>query len=74
MARHFRLNIYSLVMALVGATIAAAAAIGSILLSISLRLWDDFVPFLYLATAVTLAGALLFLLLGRLPPEPDDNR
>lgn len=66
-SRRFGLRVFSLVLGLVGASIAGGAALGSLLLSLSLRQWDSYAPFLILSAVVTLIGASLFLLLGRNP-------
>lgn len=66
-SRRFGLRVFSLVLGLVGASIAGGSALGSLLLSLSLRQWDSYAPFLILSALVTLAGASLFLLLGSRP-------
>lgn len=64
-ARHFDLSVYSLVTGLVSAGTAAAASFGAILLSLFLRRWDAFAPFLLFGAAATFLGAGMFLLLHR---------
>lgn len=66
-SRRFGLRVFSLMLGLVGAAIAGGAALGSVLLSLSLRQWDSYAPFLLLSAVATLAGALIFLFLGRGP-------
>lgn len=69
-SRRFDLRVFSLVLALVGAAIAGGTALGSVLLSLSLRYYENsYAPFLMLSAAATLAGASLFLLLGRHAPD-----
>ena len=63
-SRRFGLNVFSLVMGLVGASIAGGAALGSLTLSYTLGLWGSYAPFLVIGACVTLVGALLFLTLG----------
>lgn len=70
-SRRFGLRVFSLVLGLVGAAIAGGAALGSLLLSLSLRQWDSYAPFLILSAAVTLIGASLFLVLGRRPEQSE---
>ncbi|MET0269754.1 MAG: MFS transporter [Sphingomonas sp.] len=64
-SRRFSLSVFSMVMGLVGASIAGGAAIGSLLLSVTLDRFDDYTPFLIGSAVSTLLGALLFLRLGR---------
>ncbi|MBY0421866.1 MAG: MFS transporter, partial [Parvularculaceae bacterium] len=64
-ARHFDLSVYSLVTGLVSAGTAGAASFGAILLSLFLRRWDAFSPFLIFGALATFMGAGMFLLLDR---------
>ena len=64
-AHRFDLKSYSLVMGFVGASIAGGSALGSVLLSISLRYGDSYAPFLVFSAVLTLIGAGLFYSLGR---------
>lgn len=64
-SRRFDMRNYSLVMGLVIATMAGASAAGSLLLSYSLHLTDSFAPFLGFAAVATVAGAAMFLTMGR---------
>ncbi len=66
-SRRFELGVFSLVLALVGAAIAGGSAIGSFILSATLRYSDSYATFLMIAAASTLIGALLFLTLDRRP-------
>lgn len=70
-SRRFGLRVFSLVLGLVGASIAGGAALGSLLLSLSLSQWDSYAPFLMFSAVVTLIGAGMFLLLGRRPERTD---
>lgn len=63
-SRRFGLSVFSLVMGLVGASIAGGAALGSLTLSYTLRLWGSYAPFLMIGACVTIMGAALFLTLG----------
>lgn len=67
-SRRFGLGVFSLVMGLVGAAIAGGAALGAVILSLTLKTYGTYAPFLWLSAVVTLAGAALFLTLGRRPP------
>lgn len=63
-SRRFGLNVFSLVMGLVGASIAGGAALGSLTLSYTLGLWGSYAPFLAISACVTIVGAALFLTLS----------
>jgi MFS family permease len=63
-SRRFGLSVFSLVMGLVGASIAGGAALGSLVLSYTLGLWGSYAPFLAISACVTIVGAALFLTLG----------
>jgi predicted MFS family arabinose efflux permease len=64
--RYFRVEIFSTVIGLIGSAVASSAAIGSLLLSASLKLnGGDFTAFLVLCTFTAFTGGLSFLLLGR---------
>lgn len=67
-SRRFGLGVFSLVMGLVGAAIAGGSALGAVVLSLTLSAYGTYAPFLWLSAGVTLAGAALFLTLGRSPP------
>lgn len=66
-SRRFGLGVFSLVMGLVGAAIAGGSALGALTLSYTLSVWGSYAPFLMLSSGITLAGAALFLTLGRKP-------
>lgn len=63
--RHFGLKPYSFILGLVNSAIAGAAAVGALMLSISLQSSDSFTPFVVFSGVVSLLGALLFGLIGR---------
>ncbi|MET0377280.1 MAG: MFS transporter [Rhizorhabdus sp.] len=65
--RYFPKEVFSSVFGLVLAAFALSAAAGGLLLSQILTHTDSFVPFLNLTGALTIVGALLFLLLEREP-------
>lgn len=65
-ARHFHLRIFSTTLSLVYVSVFAAAALGALFLSVTLRLTDSFAPFLALIAVAIVMGSLLFL---RLPRE-----
>jgi MFS family permease len=63
-SRSFDMKNYSLLLSFVMAGIVGGTAVGSALLSVSLRLTDDYQPFLLFSAVVTIVGALLFFLTG----------
>lgn len=63
--RFFRIDIYSTVVSLVVVAIGVAAVLGSVMLSLTLRLVHDFSLYMLLGGIASLAGSALFLLLGR---------
>ncbi len=69
--RQFGLKNFSLVLALVGGSIAGGSAIGSVILSYSLDATGGFSTFLVICAGATVIGALLFLLMGRWPPAEE---
>lgn len=64
---YFDVRIYSTIVGIVVATIAVSSALGSVILSLTLAQWNSFAPFLLLAGASALIGALLLGRLGRIP-------
>lgn len=66
-ARNFPIRVFSTVMGFVGAAIAGGSAGGALILSVTLRASDSYGPYLLLSAGSTVAGALLFLTLGRRP-------
>jgi MFS family permease len=63
-SRSFDMKNYSLLLSFVTAAIVGGTAVGSVLLSTTLRLTDDYQPFLLFSAVVTIIGALLFFLTG----------
>lgn len=63
-SRRFDMKNFSLLLSLLTMMIGAGGAIGSLVLSLTLRLYDSYMPFLLLSAAGTLVGALLFALTG----------
>lgn len=66
--RFFRVAVFSTVYSLLGVGIAVAGAIGSVLLSLTLKLSDGSDLFFLLVAILTIAGGLLFLRLASHPP------
>jgi MFS family permease len=64
-ARHFKLNIFSTTLSLVYFSVYLAAAVGSLGISVTLRLFDSFAPYLALMVVTSVIGSLLFLLLPK---------
>lgn len=62
-ARYFKLRIYNSTLGLVHVVSFLTSAIGAGTISLSLKLYDSFSPFLYLVAGTATVGALLFLLL-----------
>lgn len=77
--RYFGVQVYSSVLGLTVAGLGIASAMGSALLSLSLKLTDSFTPFILFCAVSVLIGSSLFMLLGRpsvaktaddIPPNP----
>ncbi|CAN7208149.1 MFS transporter [Phenylobacterium sp. LjRoot219] len=66
--RFFGIQVFSSTLGLVTAAIGSASAIGALVMGATLKLTDDFTVYLYICTAATFIGSLLFMLLGR-PPK-----
>jgi hypothetical protein len=64
-ARHFQLRIFSTTLSLVYISVFAAAALGSLIISVSLRMTDSFAPFLAIVAVAIAIGSALFLFLPR---------
>ena len=64
--RYFPVSVYSAVLGLLLGALSGASAIGSLILSATLRATGDFAPFLLFAAVSSLAGSGLFFRLGRL--------
>jgi MFS family permease len=62
-ARYFDIRIYNTTLSLVFVTTFLSSAIGAVLVSVSLKEWNSFSPFLFLSAATVLVGSLLYLLL-----------
>ena len=68
-SRNFDIRVFSTVMGFVGAAIAGGSAGGAVVLSMTLRQWDSYAPYLVIGGASTLIGASLFLTLRRRTPQ-----
>lgn len=64
-ARHYNLNIFSTTLSLVYFSVFLAGALGSLGISLTLRVWDSFAPYLALMVVTSIVGSLLFLLLPK---------
>lgn len=64
-ARYFQIRIYNTTLSLLFSVSFLASASGAMAISLTLRLWDSFSPFLYLVAGAITLGSLLFLLLPR---------
>ena len=69
--RNFGVRIYSSVAGLIAATVAISAVAGFVLLSVMLKAFGHFAPFLTLAGVLVLIGSALFLLLPANPVVAD---
>jgi predicted MFS family arabinose efflux permease len=69
--RNFGVRVYSSVHSMLAATVAIAAVLGSILISVMLRVYIIYAPFLWLTGVLVLIGSALFLLLPRDPKVED---
>jgi MFS family permease len=67
--RFFPLDVFSSVLGLVLSGFAGAVAVGSMLLSLTLKLSGSYTLFLIIASIAAFAGAMSFLQLGRAPAE-----
>jgi MFS family permease len=63
--RYFKVEIFSTVFGLIGVAVASSTALGSLILSLILKLSGSFSGFLYLSSATAMIGGSVFLLLGR---------
>lgn len=72
-ARRFSLDVYSTVLSILSAGIGASSALGSLILSFTLRHSDSFNGFLTFAGAAALIGGALFLLLPRVRQRADQH-
>lgn len=64
-ARHFNLNIFSTTLSLVYFSVYLAAAVGSLGISLTLRISDSFAPYLALMVVTSVIGSALFLWLPK---------
>jgi MFS family permease len=69
--RNFGVRIYSSVAGMIAATVAISAVIGFVLLSVMLKAFGHFAPFLTLVGVLVLIGSSLFLLLSANPVVAD---
>jgi predicted MFS family arabinose efflux permease len=69
--RNFGVRIYSSVAGIIAATVAISAVVGFVLLSVMLKAFGHFAPFLTLAGVLVLIGSALFLLLPANPVVAD---
>jgi MFS family permease len=70
-ARYFRLEIFSTVLALVYTAAFAASAVGALTLSITLKATNHYSLFMAIVAIAILCGSLLLLRLKRAPVSPD---
>jgi MFS family permease len=63
-SRRFGLRNFSLLFSFINMTVAGGMAAGSLVLSMTLRGWDSYLPFMLLCAATTLCGAMLLGLTG----------
>lgn len=70
-ARKFAVANYSLLLSFMTGALTLGAALGSLILSITLGRTGDYVVFLYLSAVATLVGAGMFYLTGRFPGEEE---
>jgi MFS family permease len=74
--RNFGVRVYSSVFGMLAATMASTTVIGSILLSVLLKIYSVFAPFLFVTGTMAMIASGLFLLLPRNPQiddEPDES-
>jgi MFS family permease len=70
-ARNFGVRVYGTVLGIMAASISGGSAIGSLVLSATLKATGGYGLFLTMSGALTLGGSLLFLLLPRRAPQDD---
>jgi MFS family permease len=68
--RYFRIEVYGTVLGLVVTSMAVSAALGAIVLSVTLSLIDNFRLYMLLVGVASAIGGLQFLLLGRRAMQP----
>lgn len=74
-SRHFSLKNFSLIFGCVKAGLDGGGALGSLILSLTLRIYDSYTPFLIIVAVSTVMGAVCFFLTGpgrerETPAEP----
>lgn len=71
-SRHFNLKNFSLIFGCVKAGLDGGGALGSLILSLTLRMYDSYTPFLIIVAISTVLGAFCFFLTGpgRARPAP----
>lgn len=70
LSRRFDTKNFSLLIALMSAMVGLGGAVGSLVMSATLRIDDSYVPFMLLSAVGTLVGAVLFAMAGRPRAEP----
>jgi MFS family permease len=65
LSRRFDTKNFSLLIAFMSAMVGLGGAVGSIVMSVTLRTSDSYAPFLLLSAAGTVVGAILFAVAGR---------
>jgi MFS family permease len=68
---HFGVRIFSTVMGLMTGVISVAAALGAVVISVTLRMTNGYATFMIIAGTAAAVGSLLFALL---PPTPESSR
>jgi MFS family permease len=63
--RYFRIGIFSTVIGMLASAVGSSQAVGSLILSLSLKLTGSYTGFLFGSAVAAVAGSALFLLLGR---------
>jgi MFS family permease len=63
-SRHFDLKNYSTILGFVRAGLDGGGAIGALILSLTLAATDSYGPFLYMAAAASLVGAICYFIVG----------
>jgi predicted MFS family arabinose efflux permease len=66
-SRFFGMELFGSIVGLITGTLGFAFALGSLLLSLSLKVSDSFTPFLIFSAVSVFAGGTMLLLLGRIP-------
>jgi MFS family permease len=70
--RNFGLRIYSTVYGVTSSIVAVASTLGAVLLSVTLKSFGSFTPFMLISGIAVLIGSMLFLLLPRNPKVEDE--